>query len=227
MESRLPGRQARQLFAYLATNRQHAIGRDELISLLWDEAPPDAPGLALSVLLSKIRHVLGDTAIVGRSALQLALPQARIDIEAARDAIHRAEAALQRHDWVATYGPANLARAVAARGFLVGEEAPWIDVVRREVEQILIRALECEVVCYLELGPADQKVAIGVARELTRLAPLRESGYRLLMLAMERDGNVAQALTVYEELRRVLNDELGVSPAIALRELHTRLVQRG
>jgi DNA-binding SARP family transcriptional activator len=225
VESQLPGRQARHLFAYLATNRHRAVDRDELIGILWNEAPPEAAGLALSVLLSKIRHVFGDGSVQGRSALQLALPAARIDLEAARDAIHRAEAAVQQRAWVDAYGPSNLARAVASRGFLVGEDGEWIEGTRREVEQIHIRALESEIVCYLGLGTTERKVAIGVARELTRLAPFRESAYRLLMLALEGDGNVAEALLVYDELSRHLRDELGTSPSTALRELHTRLVQ--
>lgn len=62
------------------------------------------------------------------------------------------------------------------------------------------------------------------ARRLVRLAPYRESGYRLLMDALARRGNGAEALLVYEQLRTVLRDELGASPSPATRALHRQLL---
>jgi DNA-binding SARP family transcriptional activator len=55
-------------------------------------------------------------------------------------------------------------------------------------------------------------------------APLRESGYGLLMRALEARGNVAEALVVYETARERLRDELGTSPAEALQSIHRRLL---
>jgi Bacterial transcriptional activator domain len=40
-----------------------------------------------------------------------------------------------------------------------------------------------------------------------------------------RAGNPAQALKVYDDLRVVLRDELGVSPAAQTRDLHARLLR--
>jgi DNA-binding SARP family transcriptional activator len=57
-----------------------------------------------------------------------------------------------------------------------------------------------------------------------KLAPHRESGYRLLMEALEADGNLAEALDVYETLRRLMCDELGVAPSPVSRELHRGLL---
>jgi DNA-binding SARP family transcriptional activator len=56
------------------------------------------------------------------------------------------------------------------------------------------------------------------------LAPLRESGHGLLMAALEAQGNVAEALVVYEALRQRLRSELGVSPAEPLQTAHRRLL---
>jgi SARP family transcriptional regulator, regulator of embCAB operon len=59
---------------------------------------------------------------------------------------------------------------------------------------------------------------------LTELAPYRETAHRLLMEALERRGNVAEALRAYERLRILLRDELGIAPSSALRAVHRRLL---
>ena len=44
------------------------------------------------------------------------------------------------------------------------------------------------------------------------------------MEALERRGNVAEALLAYDRLRVLLHDELGVAPSPALRTVHRRLL---
>jgi DNA-binding SARP family transcriptional activator len=58
-----------------------------------------------------------------------------------------------------------------------------------------------------------------------KLAPYRESGYRLSMEVMAARGNVAEALLIYEDLRRRLCDDLGTTPGPATQALHKRLLQ--
>jgi DNA-binding SARP family transcriptional activator len=60
---------------------------------------------------------------------------------------------------------------------------------------------------------------------LTELAPYRETAHRLLMEALERRGNVAEALRAYERLRVLLREELGIAPNPALQAVHRRLLQ--
>ena len=117
---------------------------DELIDAVWPFEPPSNAGAALSTLLSQLRAVLGTGVVQGRSELQLHLvPGSWIDIEAASEAIARAEAALSRAQWQDAWAPANVARAIAERGFLSGYDAPWIDTRRRAVEELHVEALEC------------------------------------------------------------------------------------
>jgi SARP family transcriptional regulator, regulator of embCAB operon len=63
------------------------------------------------------------------------------------------------------------------------------------------------------------------ARMLTELAPYRESGHHLLMEALERRGNLAEALRAYERLRVLLREELGVAPSPTLQAVHRRLLR--
>ena len=113
---------------------------------------------------------------------------------------------------------------VAERGLLPGEDAPWIDEVRHQLTDIHLRALECYAAAAMGLGGTELTGAVRASRQLIRLAPLRESGYRYLMLALAAQDNVAEALTVYHQLSDCLRDQLGVSPSPASRELHQRLL---
>jgi DNA-binding SARP family transcriptional activator len=59
---------------------------------------------------------------------------------------------------------------------------------------------------------------------LTELAPYRETAHRLLMEALERRGNLAEALRAYERLRTLLREELGAKPSPAMQAVHRRLL---
>jgi len=225
IEQELPGRQGRLLFAYLAVNRDRVSSRDELAEALWPQRLPSAPDLALSALLSKLRRLLPGGALEGRSQIRLDLgSDARVDLEAARDGIHRAEALIAAGDWHGAIGPTLVAHNISRRGFLPGEEGAWIDELRRELEDIRVRSLECTARRSLGLGAAELAVAERTARQLIELSPYRETGYAVLMEALERQGNIAEALRVYERLRTLLSEELGAVPAPMVQRVHERLL---
>ena len=219
--SQLPGRQGRLLFAYLVLHRHRPVPRDALVGALWDE-PPAAADSALSALLSKLRRHLR---LEGRSELQLVLPaDAWTDVEAVSEALHRAEGAVARRDWTGAWGPARIVQHVAARDLLPGEEAPWLDDHRRRLRDAYERGLELVAEACFEIGDTELDSAERAARTLVDIAPYRDSGYRWLMLVLERRGNRAEALRVYDDLRVRLRDELGTAPSPATQELHRSLL---
>jgi SARP family transcriptional regulator, regulator of embCAB operon len=225
IEQELPGRQGRLLFAYLAVNRHRLAGRDELAEALWPRALPSAPEPALSALLSKLRRLLPDGALEGRDPIRLRLDRdARVDVEAARDAIHRAEALISAGDWYGAIGPTLVAYNISQRRFLSGEEGPWIDELRRELDEIQVRALEGTARRSLGIGGPDVATAERAGRRVIDLSPYRETGYAVLMEALERQGNVAEALRIYEGLRGLLREELGTAPSPAVQRVHERLL---
>jgi DNA-binding SARP family transcriptional activator len=87
-----------------------------------------------------------------------------------------------------------------------------------------VRALECTTRRSLGLAGPELALAERAARRLVDLAPYRESGYAALMEALERQGNIAEALWVYEDLRGRLRRELGAAPSPAVQRLHERLL---
>lgn len=224
LDGLLPGRQGRLLFTYLVVNRRRQVPRDEVAEALWRELDPAAVDVRLNPLLSKLRRVFGADAVDGRATLRLCLPDAWVDLEAAAEAIHRAESSVAQHEWARAWGPALTALFTAERGFLPADDAPWIDDIRHELTEVHLRALECYALAALGLGVTELAAAVRASRQLIRLAPLRESGYRHLMRALAAQDNLAEALAVYGELNECLRDQLGVSPGPATRDLHEQLL---
>jgi DNA-binding SARP family transcriptional activator len=228
VERDLPGGQGRLLFVYLTSNRLRSIGREELVAALWEDRPPAGPDGALRVLLSKLRRVLGPEVLPTGGEVQLRFPRdTRVDLEAARDAIHRAESALALGEWERAWGASQVSLFTARRGFLPGEEREWIEERRRELDELYLRSLECYAKASLEIGGTELAAAERCGREMVARSPYRESGYRLLMLALAHEGNSAEALQVYERLRGLLRAELGIVPSAGMRELHASLLEAG
>ena len=214
VEDELPGRQGRLLLAFIVTHRDRTVARDELIEALW----PSGQDGGLAPLLSKLRRVLP------LDGLRPSVDDLWVDIEAAAAAVHRAESSLALGEPDAAWGPSQVAMFVAGRPFLAGESAPWIDVERRRLGELHLRALEAYAASTLGVGGTELSAAVRAGRKLVALEPYRESGHRILMEALDREGNPAEALLVYEALRTKLRDDLGVSPSPPTQELHRRLL---
>ncbi len=90
--------------------------------------------------------------------------------------------------------------------------------------EVNLRALEAYGRAGLGIGGTELAAAERSGRSLVRLEPFRESGYRILMEALAAEGNGAEALRVYDDLRRLLRDELGTAPSAATQALYRRLL---
>ena len=163
LDAGLPGRQGRLLFTYLVINRHRHVPRDELAEALWREPDPAAVDARLNPLLSKLRRVFGADAVDGRSTIRLCLPDAWVDLEAAAEAIHRAESSVAQQDWARAWGPALTALFVAERDVLPGEDAPWIDEIRHQLTELRLRALDCYAAAGLGLGGTELAAAVRAA----------------------------------------------------------------
>src|SRR5215510_10681156 len=134
-EQRFPGRQGRIVFAYLAAQKGRPVPRDELAEVLWGEELPATWDKALRVLMTKLRALLEECGIDGATALTSAFgcykltlpPGAWIDVEAAAEALERAEAELAVGDFREATLQATASAALARRVFLPGEDGPWVE----------------------------------------------------------------------------------------------------
>jgi SARP family transcriptional regulator, regulator of embCAB operon len=225
LEDSLPGVKGRLLFGCLVLNRARRLSRDQLLTAVYGEDASPEQSSSLSVLLSKLRAVVGTVVLAGRSELELVLaPDAFVDVEAAFAGIHRADTHAARGEWAEAWGPAGVAYHIANRPLLQGHDLPWIDDWRRRLDDVRLRGLECLAAARLELGGPTLMQADACARQLIELAPYRETGHRILMEALERQGNSAEALRAYERLRVVLRDELGVEPSSELQCVYRGLL---
>jgi DNA-binding SARP family transcriptional activator len=218
-EADLAGRQGRLALVYLVAERERAVTQSELAELLWPDSLPPSWPVALSAVVSKLRQRLGtigldrDRVIANAFRCYQFRPpgEAWIDVEAAADALHQAEGALQADQPQAAYGPALIATTIARRPFLVGEDAPWVTTRREHLRDLLVRSLDCRVEALMWNG--ELALAQDQARAAVELEPFRESGYRRLMQVLVKRGDRAEAVLVYQDCKRRLAEELGVAPS--------------
>jgi DNA-binding SARP family transcriptional activator len=221
----LRGRQGRVLLAYLVLNRGRPVTRAELIEALWPEKRPSDPAAALRTQLSHMRTALGPEALAGRDTIELRLPaETWVDLEAAERAIRAATVDLASEDWQGAWIQAHVAVNVAGRPFLSGVEAPWVQEVRGDMAELLLRSREAIARAGIGLGGSEIAAAERAALALIRAAPFRETGYLYLMESLVAAGNTAEAMRTYDEVRKLLSSELGTAPGADLQALHRRLL---
>src|SRR5262249_42318173 len=123
----------------------------------------------------------------------------------------------------AQYAAALVVGAIAKRPFLAGETLPWVLAQRERLRTMLVRSLDYQSDFYQWHGEPD--VALKIAQEAVAIEPFRETGHQRLMRMLRDQGNRAEALRVYERCRRLLRDELGVSPSPETEALYLTLLK--
>ncbi len=226
-----PGQQGRIAFAYLTLERGRPVTRAELAEALWRDELPGAWESALSSIISKLRSLVARPMLRGsvtltsaRGYYELRLPgNAWVDLEAAADAIHDAEAALRAGEPRGAYGTSAVAHHISRRPFLPGEQGAWIEARRDRLRGVLLRALEARTEVYM--WNKEYSLALQSAKDLIALEPFRETGHRLVMRALAAMGNTAEALKAYEHCRNLIATELGVDPSPQTKATYESLLE--
>jgi DNA-binding SARP family transcriptional activator len=219
LETQLGSRQGRLALAYLVCERSRAVPREELADVLWEEGPPPAWDIDLRALVSRLRAAaarigLDGTALIGSGlgCYHFNLPAGGwVDVEAAADGIHRAEALLRSGRPRQACGWALVARMNARRPFLPGQDAAWVDRRRSQLRDIHVRALDALAEIWIEAG--DPLLAARDAEESIGLEPYREVGYQWLMRAQAAAGNHGEAVRAFRRCRETLASDLGIAPS--------------
>ena len=215
-ERRLPGRQGRRAFVFLALERARPVPIDELADAVWATATPAGSWeTALSAIVSKLRALLrpfGATVATAAGCYQLTLPPgAWVDVEEARRALDQAESYVRAASFPSAWGPSNVAASIAARPLLAGIDAEWITRARAGLRDVRVRALEC--LAAVAAANREYPLAAQLARDVVALEPFHETGWQRLMRALADGGNRAEALRAYASCRDLLAKELGVAPS--------------
>jgi predicted ATPase/DNA-binding SARP family transcriptional activator/Tfp pilus assembly protein PilF len=213
------GRLGRVALAYLVAERHRPVTRDELAEVLWGDDLPRSWETSLRGVALRLRGLLGAAGLVPTEALtsaygcwQLRLPAGTVvDTETVPVDLARAEEALAEGRAADARALAEGAATVAGRGFLPEAAGAWVERRQAELRELHQRALETA--SDAAAGAGDWAGALRWAEEAVEAAPLRESSYLRLMNAHAGAGNRGEALRAYERCRRVLAEELGVSPS--------------
>jgi DNA-binding SARP family transcriptional activator len=228
--TRLPGRQASVVFAYLVAERDRPVPAEELAEAVWGAAPPPTWRPALRGVVSKVRDFLdqlglpaADTLTSSAGCYRLVLPtDTAVDVELAEGQAEQAQRALAAGRLEEALAAAERARAIAGRPLLPGHDGTWVQDRRAALRQVLVRSLELLVETHLAAGQAPQ--AVGPAGDLVAAEPFRDSAYRRLLAAHTAAGDRGEALRVYDRYRRVLAEELGVGPSPDLETAYLELL---
>jgi len=217
----------RAVLAALLLSAGRPVSVDDLTETLWGPRPPRSAPVSLRNYVMRLRHALGPAA-AGRIRAQppgylIDIRPGELDLARFEELLEWARTATRSGSWEAAAGHAS-----EALGLWRGEPLADVDsdaLAMREVPRLTelhLQAVEISADARLRLGRCAEVVV-----ELERVAaahPLRERLSGLLMLALNGDGRRADALAVYQEVRRVLVRELGLEPGAELRELQQRIL---
>ena len=216
----LGGSKQRALLVILLLHANEVVSRDRLIDELWGGSPPDTAQTALHVHVSQLRKILGSETIVTLApgySIQVAAGEFDLDrFEQLVDEAHRQEAA---------EAAATLREALGLwRGSPLAEfdYAAFADTERGRLEEQRLAVLEQRIEADLVLG--RHETVIAELETLVRMHPLREHPRGQLMLALYRCGRQADALAVFRQGRRLLQEELGLEPGKDLRRLESAIL---
>ncbi|WP_255204903.1 AfsR/SARP family transcriptional regulator [Actinomadura sp. BRA 177] len=106
---------------------------------------------------------------------------------------------------------------------LAGLERPMIEAGALRWEELRLTAVE--EVAHVELVLGRHRELVGELIGAVGEHPYRERLRGLLMMALARAGRQGEALDVYQEGRRRLDEELGLEPGRELRELQLGILR--
>lgn len=222
----VPAARQRVLLAALLVHAGQVVPADKLAEMAWDGAPPPGATVTLRSHVSRLRRVLGPRArlVTRYPGYLIEAGQEEVDLLRFACLCRDGAAAVRAGAWPQAYGMLG-----EALGFWRGD--PFADVQCRQLhrdeipglEQMRLQAYEWRNEAGLHLGYQEELVPD--LQSLTARHPLREKFHGQLMLALYRCGRQAEALSAYQDARRLLVEELGSEPGADLRKLHQRILR--
>jgi DNA-binding SARP family transcriptional activator len=224
----------RAVLTILVLHAGSVVSLDRLIDLLWGETPPNAATGSLQAYVSNLRRVLEPTRGPREAATVLVTeaPGYRLGLDAdAIDAVRFERLAAEgrehllagRHAAAVTQFDAALAlwRGEALAEFRF-EAFAAADVAR--LDELRVTTEEDRVEAHL--AACEHTAIAGSLEALVARHPLRERLRAQQMLTLYRMGRQAESLRVYDDMRRVLAEELGVEPGPQLREVFRQVLEQ-
>jgi predicted ATPase/DNA-binding SARP family transcriptional activator len=227
----LGGPKEQGVLAVLALSANEAVSEGALIDAVWGDEPPPSATKVLQNNVLRLRKTLAAAAVDPGVALAIEKRPGGYALVIRRDAVDvfvvdglaaAARAALDRRN--PAKASALLAEALADwRGpALIGLELlPFASgaTARLTEQRLMLEELRADA----ELALGHHAELIPELQTLTAAEPLRERFWAQLMIALHRSGRQAEALRAFQDLRRVLDEELGLAPSAALVDLEREI----
>jgi DNA-binding SARP family transcriptional activator/pimeloyl-ACP methyl ester carboxylesterase len=221
----------RAVLAMLALRANTVVAADELLDALWGSSVSRGARHNLQVHIASLRSIIerandrtrpkilvtrspGYVLHVEADDLDASRFERLVDDGRARAARGDALGAVQVLDDALSLWRGNAMSDIGDADFASRE--------RDRLDELRMAAFEVRFDAALDLGRHAELV--GEIERLTRANPLRERLWAQYILALYRAGRQAEALRAYEELRRILRDELGVEPSRELRDLEAAVL---
>ncbi|MFF0270907.1 BTAD domain-containing putative transcriptional regulator [Kribbella sp. NPDC004536] len=207
------------LLAVLALRTNQVLSADELVELVWNDAPPGSGSRIVAPYVYRLRQLLPKGVLVSsREGYSLRL--GALDVARFEELVSAAHATDDLD-----VRAARLAEALALfKGEpLAGLPGHYLGVERLRLAERRLNVLAERIEADLERGRYGDLVPELVA--LVEADLLREQFAGQLMLAYWRSGRSSQALETYARTRQELIDQLGVEPGPALRAIHERILR--
>jgi DNA-binding SARP family transcriptional activator/transcriptional regulator with XRE-family HTH domain len=223
----------RALLGLLAVSPDELVSRESLIDALWGEDPPATAVNLVQAHVSRLRRVLdpgrsprGDDGLLVSVATSYRLQATadELDLLAFGQIIGRARA-------VRSAGDAAAACRLYenALGLWRGTPLADLDLLRGHLAVAHLAGRHAAIVIeYAETASAAHchERALPRLEALARAEPLNERAGSLLMIALAAAGRQDAALSVYQELRRRLDEQLGMRPGPELADAHMRVLRQ-
>jgi predicted ATPase/DNA-binding SARP family transcriptional activator len=218
------GPRPRDTLAVLLRRRGDTIPAEAILEHVWSGEADGLDVSAVHTVVSRLRAKLGKGSVETQEGggYRLVTDGATIDEDVFTELMSDAARARERGDSPAA--TAALREALA----LWRSDTAYLDIAddlvvadRARLAEMRVDAHEQLTELLLESGPNE---ALALAQRLVADHPLRERPHQLLMLALYRAGRQADALTVYQDLRLRLRDELGIDPGPATTALQQQVL---
>ncbi|MGC5662891.1 BTAD domain-containing putative transcriptional regulator [Micromonospora sp. WMMD723] len=221
--------QQRAVLAYLLLNPNVVVSAEQLAEALWGGALPTRARAQVQVCVSRLRQLTRAAGMPetihsdsGGYRLELAGDDLDVAVFSGLTETARRHADSGRHERAATL----LRQALALwRGpALAGASAAFVPAAAAGLHDKRLAASEDLSDAEFALG--RHAAAVAPLRELVTANPWHEGLAARLMTALAGSGHQAEALRVFERIRRLLADELGIEPGPRLAEAHVRVLRQ-
>ena len=222
----------RALMAMLVLHLNRVVSLDSIVDELWGMRPLASPSASVQSLVSRLRHSLSDACPEGGKCLVGREPGYVLEA-------NRLQVDSHRFETLAATGWESLDRGDASGAAETLQEAlgVWRGPALADLADRRFARLEAARLEEARLGAVEELVEAELAvgrpeRALARLEthvaenPLRERAWGQLMVTLYRLGRQADALRAYQEVRRVLRDDLGLEPTPWLRGLEEQILHQ-